>query len=97
MTKDAYTVQKIAVDEPEPGETGTIYEYQVKIGRRVMFTTYSEADANDAAHAFNRLPDLLKAANGMVYKACQRQPKLACDKCYPAIVAIAKAEGQEVR
>lgn len=52
-------VERVAVDEPEEGESGTIYEYQVKESHRTVVTVHYKDDADSIARDHNTAPDLL--------------------------------------
>lgn len=81
-----WNVHRVAVDEPAEGESGTIYEYEVRFGDRVVFTTYNEADARDAVAAQRAVPDLIRSMRVLLYDLDQRcaahSPKSKCRVCF---------------
>lgn len=52
--KAAWYVRRVAVDEPEEGESGTIYEYEVRDENDgIVFTTYEQDKAELVTKAVN--------------------------------------------
>lgn len=93
-----WNVNRVAVDEPEEGESGTIYEYQVRYGSRVVFTTYNEADALETISERNAAPELLDALRLSIIElyrdsAANGESGNLARAIVAARAAIAKAEG----
>jgi hypothetical protein len=61
VPRHPWHVERVAVDEPEEGESGTIYEYQVRESHRIVCTVHYKDDAESIVLDHNTAPDLLAA------------------------------------
>ena len=101
-TPGPWTCDSQAVDEPQQGESGTIYEYNVHEGPRLVVSTYDQEDARLIAAAPDLLEMLGKALASMEYvrKAMPLDRKdhdeylVISEAITQARAAIAKAEGR---
>lgn len=92
------TYRAVAIDEPGPGEAGTIYEYEIVDGTVVIARTYEEDYAAFIVKAVNCHEKLLEAIKALRETILNGEERILTEDEQEALIksrnAIAKASGQ---